>query len=212
MTKSPLLSYRTPPEQRGTTLIVSLLMLLMLLILSITMNSLTLMEIKSARNDGDRKIALQAAELALADAHADITNSPDSMLSRSAIFSASSNAGFTANCHRGDTNRYQGLCDASASEHHSGITPHWLAADIADDSTQSVSVHYGRFTGKTMPAGTGAFPAKLPRYLIELIPDTQAGKPPEVTYLYRITAIGFGSDANSQVVLQSIYRKENEHP
>jgi Tfp pilus assembly protein PilX len=70
----------------------------------------------------------------------------------------------------------------------------WITVNIADDSAGSVSVKYGRFTGQTMTTGKGVFPAKLPRYIIEAVQDTEAGgkADDQTKYIFRITAVGFG--------------------
>ena len=60
-----------------------------------------------------------------------------------------------------------------------------------------------------LPTGGGSLPARAPRYIIELMPLVRAGEDASrrAGNLYRITAIGFGARANTQVVLQSFYRK-----
>jgi len=186
----------------GTTLVLSLLLLLIILFLATSLARLSAMGEKSARNERDWAIALEAAEFALNDAEADIENAI-SPTSRSKIFSPNSAQGFSPGCEKGDDNIYQGLCitETDAKE------PIWRTIDIANTGRESPSVQFGRFTGQTMPYGAGPFPFQLPRYIIELMLDTALGKSTDVSYLYRITAIGFGADGNSQAVVQSIYRK-----
>lgn len=51
----------------------------------------------------------------------------------------------------------------------------------------------------------------LPRYIIELLPYVAAGENAELaerSYLYRITAVGFGAKDGTRVMLQTVYRKE----
>ncbi|PRC95052.1 pilus assembly PilX family protein [Solimicrobium silvestre] len=190
-------------HQRGASLIVSLVMLLVLLMLGISLANIALMGEKAARNDRDRQIAMQAAEAALTDAEMDIENS-----SRSVIFSPDSSEGFTDLCGKGDSNIYQGLCTYNGDRK----TAAWLTADIANTSGTAASVKYGRFTGKTMPSGAGPFPNKLPRYLIELMMDTAPGQEVKAAYIYRISAVGFGTNSSTQVVVQSFYRKADSVP
>jgi type IV pilus assembly protein PilX len=166
---------------------------------------------RAARSYRDREVAFQAAEAGLQDAELDIEGSPDTHLSRSALFARNSKEGFPSEvddlCQRGMSNPYQGLCRQSLD---AGV-PSWLQVaqpvrGSTDDS--DVGVPYGRFTGRSMQTGLGMLPAKLPRYLIELLPYRQAGNSAErPEYFYRITAIGFGADAASEVVLQTFYRK-----
>lgn len=197
---------RLPPSCRalktGATLPVTLMMLVLVLLTGLSMSTIALMDEKAARNERDRIVALQAAEAALADAELDIENSP-SPASRSALFSPHSGIGFSIDCARGDTNIYQGLCLNSTDPRKSA----WRTVDIANSSASSVSVRLGRFTGQTMPIGVGPLPAQIPRYVIELMPDSIAGQSADPVYMYRITAIGFGSDPSSQAVVQSFYRK-----
>ncbi len=191
-------------HQYGMTLIVSLVMLLILTILSTSLTSLVLMDEKAARNELDQQIAMQAAESALADAEQDIENST-APNSRSAIFSANSHEGFSSNCSIGDENRYQGLCIRAGADE----LPVWINTDITNTSNRSPSVRFGRFTDQTMPHGAGPFSNELPRYIIELLPDHETQQSTNAEYVYRITAVGFGVDRSTQVVLQSVYRKAN---
>ena len=52
-----------------------------------------------------------------------------------------------------------------------------------------------------MPTGAGLLPSRLPRYVIEMLAV------PGVQPRYRITAIGFGADAATVVVLQGYYTR-----
>ena len=107
-----------------------------------------------------------------------------------------------------------GLCLPAAS----GAPPVWLSTDlgVADSGT----VAYGQFTGAAMQTGQGFLPFKRPRYMIELLPfhppgeeagasaGAPVGVPSAAGYLYRVTAIGFGAQEDTQVVLQTYYRKQ----
>ncbi|MBC3871285.1 pilus assembly PilX family protein [Undibacterium oligocarboniphilum] len=192
-------------RQKGISLVVSLLMLIVVLVLSMSLTTISLQGEKASRNDRDRQIALMSAEAALKDAEMDIDPQVALANGRSNVFDATSNLFFEAGCASGDGNLYQGMCLPAAN----GQTPVWLSIDLSNDAAGAPSVKYGRFTGQTMVAGKGAFPAKLPRYIIEAVQDVEAGgKADEQTkYFFRITAIGFGPNPNTQVVLQSFYRK-----
>jgi len=193
-------------NQHGATLIVTLVMLVIVLMLSTSFAGMALMGEKAARNERDKQIAMHAAEAALADAEQDIENST-AATSRSAIFSSYSTEGFTDSCGYGDENRYQGLCSNYQSNQKTEQQDAWLTVDFSNTDTSSPSVQFGRFTGRTMPFGVGPFPSQLPRYIIELMLDHKAGKPTNAVYMYRITAVGFGTDSATQIVLQSFYRK-----
>lgn len=196
--------------QRGMALIVSLLMLIVVLLLGTSAAQVSLQGEKASRNERDRQIAFQAAEAALMDAELDIENSPDHTKSRSDLFSKDSALGFPGpaeqGCYGGDANRSLGLCRHAPD----GAIPVWQTVDFLDDSSTAKSVQFGKFTGQTFQTGKGSLPARLSRYVIELLVYTKQAESAEKTsYFYRVTAIGFGAHDTTQVVLQTFYRKED---
>lgn len=204
------ISERMPGEQCGATLIITLLMLVVVLLLGIAAARIALQGEKAARNDRDRQIAFQAAEATLLDAEMDIEASPNADRSRSNLFHRDSVEGFPLEgnaCGSGIKNRFLGLCrHASAPAQHV-----WQTVDFMNSTSTASSIPYGQFTGQVFPTGGGSLPALAPRYIIELIPDRKMGERADKTgYLYRITAIGFGTHETTQVALQSIYRKANQ--
>lgn len=195
-------------SQSGISLVVSLLMLIAVAMLGISAAQIAMQAEKASRNDRDRQLAFQAAEAALLDAELDIENSPDAARSRSNYFDRFTSEGFSTGCGSGEANIFLGLCAGTeASE-----VPAWLSVDLRDAApTTTRSVPYGKFTGLHFPVGEGALPARLPRYIIELISYNAAGESADATgrsYFYRITAVGFGVREQTQVVLQSFFRKE----
>ncbi|MFP5393211.1 MAG: pilus assembly protein PilX, partial [Gammaproteobacteria bacterium] len=173
-----------------------------LLVIGITAARVSLDEERAVRAERDRVIALQAAEAALHDAEREIEGGRDPV--RAALFASGSAEGFAPQCGR-QREINAGLC-LPAGPH---ITPVWLATPLAEDSDDSSSVAYGRFTGATMPVGHGGLPQRLPRYLIELMPFARAGEDASARTgnFYRITAVGFGAQDQTRVVLQSFYLK-----
>lgn len=204
-------SFRLPSKlQTGASLIVSLLMLIAVLLLGISAAQLALQGEKASRNDRDRQIAFQAAEAALMDAERDIENSADAARSRSQIFSKDSTMGFPGEgepgCRAGTGNKYLGLCKRAPDN----AIPTWQTVDFMDDSAGASSVPFGTFTGEVFPVAKGSLPARLSRYVIELMIYNKDGESADqVSYFYRITAIGFGAHESTQVLLQTFYRKEN---
>lgn len=205
------LSHAKAGSRKGAALIVSLLMLVAVLMIGMSAAKIALQNEKASRNDRDRQIAFQAAEAALIDAELDIENAADHGVSRSALFSKDSALGFPSEeealCHAGGDNQFLGLC-------HSGTknaVPTWLAVDFNDVNVVTMhTVPYGRFTGQRFQVGIGALPRRAPRYIIELMNYHRHGDTVEApSYFYRITAIGYGVRATTQVVLQSFYRKES---
>lgn len=194
-------------SQGGVSLVVSLLMLIAVMLLGLSATQIALQGEKASRNDRDRQIAFQAAEAALLDAEMDIDKSPDSKRSRSAIFSRHNTFAFVEGCGQGEGNPYLGLC----AQDTEGAPP-WLLVDFLNRTSSAVSVPLGKFTGQTFQIGKGSLPARLPRYIIELMPYNAPGEGAEQAtqnYFYRVTSIGFGVRETTLVVLQSIYRKSN---
>ncbi|MGV3742721.1 MAG: pilus assembly PilX family protein [Burkholderiaceae bacterium] len=194
-------------RERGATLIVTLIILIAVSLIGISTAHIALMGEKSSRNDRDRRIAFQAAEAALLDAELDIAGSPDDVRTRSGLFAAAKGEGFTEGCGAGAQNNYLGLCG-----HGKDLHAAWLTVDFLDDSPKTMkTVPYGFFTGQPFDFGNGMAPERLPRYIIERIPFGQAGESAAIgdrSYVYRITAMGFGSRDSTRVMLQTFYRKE----
>lgn len=194
--------------QNGATLIVTLIILIAVSLIGISAAHIALLGEKSSRNDRDRKIAFQAAEATLLDAEREIEQSPDMGDSRSAQFASNKTVGFVEGCGSGERNPYLGLCTRGSDR----ITEAWLAVDFLDESAASMrTVPYGRFTGQVLETGAGMAPSRRPRYIIEQLPFTAAGENAEIeerSYVYRITAVGFGAKDGTRVMLQTVYRKE----
>lgn len=189
-------------HQRGATLAISLILLTIIMLLGTLFTHRTLIEELSARNEQDRQVAFAAAEAALVDAEEDIEGL-GGKVARGDLFSHHSREGFRLGCGRGADNVYQGLCLPNKPN----ATPVWITSQLSRAGEDAASVVLGRFTGRVIPCCEGPFSAELPRYIIELIPDMRATQSTEKSYLYRVTAVGFGINRDTQVVLQSVYRK-----
>ncbi|MDB5746858.1 MAG: pilus assembly protein [Massilia sp.] len=187
------LAPRTAPSgrQQGAALATVLFLMLAVLMMSVSSTRAALMAAKSARVERDRHVALAAAEAALFDAERDIDGAAGPASPRAAIFALGDAGAFMEGCTGGAERT--GLCRLVAAP---GV-PAWQATDLAGDR----AVEYGRFSGRAMPTGAGLLPSRLPRYLVELL--TVPGAQPR----YRITAIGFGADAATVVVLQGYYAR-----
>ena len=186
----------------GAALLTALLVLVAVLIIGVSAAQAALNAEKSARNERDRHIAFQAAEAGLLDAERDIEGGFDPGSARAALFASGSALGFAEGCGRGKDNANLGLCA------YAPVAPAWQTAELAN-ADGAATTPYGKFTGAVLPIGGGALPSGAPRYIIELMPLVRAGDDagPRADNLYRITAIGFGVRANTQVVLQEFYRK-----
>ncbi len=190
-------------NQRGAALVTALFVVLALLIIGLAAARTALNGEKSARSERDRHVAFQAAEAALSDAERDIEGGSDPASARAALFASDSTVGFVHGC--GASNAANaGLCLYLAAPE----VPAWQRAGLARPGAGNC-VEYGHFTGARMPTGKGTLPARLPRYIIELMPLIRAGEDATKVQgnFYRITAIGFGARPSTLVVLQSFYLK-----
>lgn len=192
-------------QPRGISLIVVLLILVIVSLLGVASIQISRMATQAARNERDTQIAWQAAEAGLLDAELDILGMPSgSTTSRGPIFDNKNPdvTQFIENCGDGTKNR--GLCLPL-----SGAAPSWLNVDFLAESNQKYA-EFGEFTSRSFQAGTtGIQPAHPPRYIIELLDDPNFGRTQSTEkrkYIYRVTAMGFGPNKNTQVVLQTIYR------
>ncbi len=194
------------PRERGAALVFALCVLIAVLLVGVSAAEMALQAEKSARSERDRHLAFQAAEAALLDAEIDIEGGLDPASGRAAMFAPDSALGFAPGCGHGTASANVGLCLRAPV----GVAPVWQSIDFADGGAASAhSVPYGNFTGAILKTGQGSLPAKLPRYIIELMPYNYMGEDAgaKLSYFYRVTAIGFGARETTQVVLQTFYRK-----
>jgi type IV pilus assembly protein PilX len=68
---------------------------------------------------------------------------------------------------------------------------------------------YGSHSGHIMQTGVGALPLQPARYLIEILPPAAAQASTDLSQRYRVSALGFGPDPLTRVMLQSIYRRQS---
>lgn len=192
-------------RERGASLVVVMLVLLLVTVVGIAGTRLALLGEMSARHDRDTRIAFEAAEAAVMDAENDIdrsgTASCASLRSEDIVNAARYNTTPGA-CLASPGER--GLCGPAAS---ATAKPTWASVDFLDDSASAPTVAYGSFTCRTFAAGSGLKPARPPRYLIEVVPDKTPGMPVG-SFMYRITAMGFGPRIDTRSVIQVEYRQK----
>ena len=198
----PVFPCRNPHQRTegGASLIIVLLILMVVSVLGLGAAQIALMGERSARNDRDQQIAWQAAEAAMIDAELDIF-AESTIGTRKDIFDGKNAKDFVAGCGTSGTSK--GLCafDAAAAK------PVWLTVDFTNTDEDAPTVPYGQFTERSFAYGNvGIQPALPPRYLIELLPDPGRTDLTKVTYVYRVTAVGFGPRSDIQAVLQMLYR------
>ena len=174
--------------QNGAALPIALLMLVILLMLGVATARLGLHSEKIGRNRYARQIAWQAAEAALLDAEYDIGN-PGAP--RHALF---------------DRGQYPDGEIPSGLYFPTGNpqVPRWKGLGTKNNR---LGVDYGSFTAHVMQTGTGLLSARPPRYLIEILPRLVNQPEEDRSMRYRISAVGFGPDPRTAIMLQSIYRR-----
>lgn len=143
-----------------------------------------------ARNQADRNLAFQAAEAALRDGDLDVrslkVDASDCVAGTtgcraSKIFLAN---GFNPDCDNGL------CCTIPICGTVAGVLPVWT--DAPKWGATGKSIAYGTFTGAT----TLPIVVRQPRYLVEYFPKGALS-------VYRITALGFGANESTQVMLQT---------
>lgn len=183
-------------RQGGASLIMVMLILIVVSLLGVGGAQIALMSERGARNDRDQQVAWQAAEAALIDAEFDMIGAT---ATRKTLFDGNTQTAFVPGC--GTSGTSVGLCDTTVAG-----KPAWLTVDFTITDASAATTAFGAFTPHTFAAGgVGIQPAKVPRYVIELVPDP-VGDKSNPTFLYRVTAMGFGPSANIQAVLQMLYR------
>lgn len=211
---SPLFSSSVNKDrQSGASLVFVMIILTVVSLLGAAGIQVSMMSERGARNERDMQIAFQSAEAALLDAEYDLLG-PVGSSPRKGINPSKDPVAFSdPTC--GSTGDYIGLCPLSTA----GL-PSWLLVDFNLPNTTSHTTEFGAYTGQLFQAGTGSLsdgvkPARKPRYVIEPILDyghigaicaTNTNADPCTHYVYRVTAMGFGTRSDIQAVLQMIYR------
>ena len=197
----------SPAGQAGVSLVVVMLIMVVASLLGVAGVQISMMAERATRNDRDLQVAWQSAEAALIDAELDIQGQPVSAANkRPEVFDRKmvDTAKFAPGCGKAGEGKSFGLCNPV------GLKPDWLMVDFTTTGTNAPTVGFGTFTGRAFPAGgAGVQPAAVPRYVIELIADPSQAPttpPKDRKYVYRVTARGFGPNADTQAVLQMIYR------
>ncbi len=189
---------------------VLIMMSIVFVIAAVSSRLVTLGE-RAARNDRDRQTAFQAAEAALSDAEIDIMG-PSPPGSRVSMFGTlPADKGCSSDATAGGTRGYCGrMVPATTDQTLLDVYKPIFAND--DESTRQWA-KFGEFTDRSdeFPvSSSGALPVKPPRYIIEKTlvnfrnRGASAGKPLDA---FIITAIGYGLQPGTQVVLQAMISK-----
>lgn len=172
-------------QQRGISLVIVMIFLVILSLLGISAMQSSTLSSRIARNEADRNLAFQAAEAALRDGELDVRNQ---RFDRSPCIEGAS--GCRAKRIKAQT-RFDAACTEGRCAFQSTVAP-WETSSKWTSTGASVS--YGAYTGAVAIPIVSA----QPRYLLEALPL------PNPTY--RITAVGFGANPSTQVMLQIVVR------
>lgn len=202
--------------QRGSSLIIVLMMLMVILVMGVIGARLSLFSEREARNDRDRQIAFQSAEAALLDAELDMMGPNSSGGSRVCVFDSKKPAEFIEGC---GTDSKAGMCLNTATPGEA-----WQAVKaeyVSETGTTSgnKTVQYGQFTGQSLPTGSSGLPDRPPRYTIEAVRYSGTGEATDnvgssvsTEHAFLVTAMGFGTKAETQVMLQALVYKPANKP
>ena len=190
----------TKSSQRGIVLVMATMFLIALTIIVISLMRTTIQEERMVANSRDWNNAFQAAEAALRDGEQEVLKQDP------ARFAGATN--FKSGCDAGRCT--QNICASSTD-----CKPIWITLastdtpwkDGSSPSADTKSAAYGAHSDATSLPGLTA----QPRYIIEPMQVPVKGgslKPGQggTTILYRVTAVGFGVNASSRVMLQGVFK------
>lgn len=195
------LNFKYTKNQKGSVVMLAIIMLGVLSLLTLSAYVSNLTEERGSYNIKDRTVALQAAEAALRDAGDYITST------------VLAEDGFTLDCSA------DALCLPDLSK-----KPLWERLEDSkntgwmDGEDVAPTVSYGSQTGKAELEGLSVLKegvSRQPRYFIEVLvqPNVESqktlqyGEQLATQYLYRVTAIGFGLNPATRVKLQAVFLK-----
>lgn len=203
-------------SQKGSSLIVVLMMLTVILVMGVISARLSLFSERSGRNDRDRQIAFQSAEAALLDAELDMMGPNVLAGNRVCVFDSKKPAEFIEGCGAGTK---AGMCLNTAAPGDAWKTVKALYASETGTTATNQTVQYGQFTGLSVPSGSSGLPVKPPRYIIEAVryagtggANDNVGSSLTPEYAFLVTAMGFGTRVETQVLLQALVYKPANKP
>lgn len=188
-------------HQDGIALVFVLIMISIVFVVAAVSSRLVVLGERAARNDRDRQTAFQSAEAALADAEVDIMGPNSATNERVSMFGKS---GADPGCSAGTATR--GFCGSGLDQFA------YKTIFSNNDAATRQYVTYGEFTdreGQFPVSSTGALPVKLPRYIIEKakLDFRNRGLAGKSLDAFVITAVGYGIQADTEVVLQAVISK-----
>ncbi|WP_097462271.1 pilus assembly PilX family protein [Mangrovitalea sediminis] len=194
--------------QKGSVLLISLVFLLLLTIVGVTAMNISTLQEHMAGNYRDQDLAFQAAEAALLEGEQWVKSNSFELSQVYTNPQATGVNAFTATCNNGLC--FDGTFPSSSAPVTScvpGTTTPWTSSTLWSTATR-----YHQLAAADQMQGT----VQNARYIIEFrcfTPrDSSNASPDPSDYaqwspLFRITALASGSSADSQVMLQSTYKK-----
>ena len=183
-------------QQKGSVLVIGLIILLVITFIGISSISSSRLELKMANNDRNRNLALQAAEAALREGEQ---------------VADSTNAKALAN-----DDCIGGYCTSRGNEIAAGSTAIFCTGAYVPERWETgcggTSLEVWTTNGRSIAYAGTSLPDVVedPRYIIEFLTDVDCPGSPAGALdceLFRITALGYGGTETSPVMLQSIFRK-----
>lgn len=205
----------TPPtrdgvgrRQRGLAIVFVLIMLAIATSVAVISARTTLLGERSSRNDRDRQIAFQGAEMALNDAELDIMDPTTARGCKFGTHQIAAGEGCSA------TADARGLCGPKPSL---GDKPLYKDVNWDDTSASRAYVNFGEFTDRasSLQAGPGiaGAPYAKPKYIIvqtgltAVVPYDGGRRQFETRNAYRVYALGYGVSKETQVMLEAVFMK-----
>lgn len=208
----------TAKHQSGVVLVISLIMLLALTLIGVTSSSVTGLEQKMAANNKDINLAFQAAEAALRDVESNTLKTKPGFV-------------YTADTSQGTKGIYSTLNDdcsiTGATQRADTTSPSLRPFDSKVDWNGTKVATYDNGNNGAAAADASTVSKKLiglyqlPKYIIEevscrqlpsgggnqsLDPNLPVTPSDQIEVRMRITAHGWGSNANSVATVQSIVK------
>lgn len=165
-------------DQKGSALVISLIMLLVISLLAIGGLRSTILQERMSANLHDRELAFQAAEAALRAGERFLASSPPGVMPN----------GTSGLYNQGNPN-----------------TPNWLAPNAAVAATNAISFDTDNQAMQGVAVQPQYFIEELD--VVPPGTETELGPVSSVGY-YRITARGFGGTTDSVVVVSSVFRNQ----
>lgn len=177
-------------DESGYILVVSLVVMILLAIIALSLLGSNTIQELLAGNLSEKTRALQAANSALNYAEGWVTQNPSAGIA----------------CTAGTTSTIPVVCNIN-SPAPGTLDPNDLAVSITNDPTSSAIGTIFQPPGMTVSTSGGSNTVyQLPRYYIQYVGLVADSAGTVTGSLYKITAAGYGGNANAVAIVQAYYR------